>query len=152
MNLTDIREGLAANLRALVDAGTVKHVSPWLLDNPTMPSVCVAGVSAMEFTTFQPGDADITLLVEAAIGKASDVGAQKILDKLLAGSGSTSLRAAVEADPQLTSRWNNDDGLTENQPAACDDLQVVAYRGQQRFTFPNGVEALLATWEVQVIT
>jgi hypothetical protein len=151
LDLTDIREALAANMHTLLHSELVKQVSPWLLDNPTLPCLQVAGVRNIEYDqAFQRGGDSLFIVIEAAIGRATDVGAQKTLDRLLAASGPTSLKAAVEADTSLTSRYNVDDGLRHDFEPACDDLQVETYEGQARFTFPTATDALLATWIVQV--
>lgn len=150
VDLTAIREGLAANLHVCLEEQSVKQVSPWLLDNPAAPSLQVAGVRDMSRLDFGSG-ASITMAVEVAIPQASAADSQKQLDRLvLGGDDITSVWDAIEADPTLSSRFTPHAGLTDSTPA-CDSLAVVSYEGQSRYVFPNGVEALLGTWVVQVI-
>lgn len=149
-DINAICEGLAANLTELLDDDIVKTVTPWLDDNPTMPSVQVAGVQAMTRDAF--GDSyQITLLVQALIGRASDQHSQKLLNQLVSGDGVTSVWDAIESNRTLTSRFTPADGLTANQQPAADDVAVVSYDGAARFTNQNGVDALVGTWTVTVL-
>lgn len=146
-----IREGLAGNLAALRENGTVGQVSPYLLDNPTPPSLLVAAVDSFEFLGFGES-VRWTILVEACLGLVSDIASQEILNKLLAPSGATSLVAAVEADERLTSRLDVAGVLTANQAPAADSVAFAEYRGQNRFTLRNGAEVLLAVWAFEVVS
>lgn len=155
-DLTDIREGLAANLDVLRAAGHVGQVSPFLLDNPTPPALMVAGVSELEFLTFgsvgNPPGVRWQFLIEACVGKTSDVGSQKILNALLAPTGSSSLVAAVEADAALTSRLNEEGTLRTGQEPAAESVSFTEYRGQTPFVLENGIRVLLATWAFEVLS
>lgn len=150
-DLNAICEGLAANLTACLDDDVVKTVTPWLDDNPTMPSLQVAGVQTMTRESY--GDTyRITLLVQALIGRGSDQHSQKLLNRLAVGDNTcTSVWDAIEANRTLTARYNPADGLTTSQSAAADDVAVVSYDGAARFTNANGVDALVGTWTVQVL-
>lgn len=150
--LDDIREGLAANLYALKTAGTVGHVSAYMQENPQTPSVHVVGVAAFDYGLgFGDGAGDEwTVLIEALLGKTTDIGSQKKLNDLLATSGATSLKVAVEADRQLTSRLSDDGKVTEDQAAACSHLLVSRYQGQSPVVI-GGAQLLAATWAVRVI-
>lgn len=143
----DIRRGLAANLAVLRDTGWA--VSPYLRDNPTPPMIQVAGMSEVEYTDFG-GGAERVFVIEAAVSLAVDVAAQMKLDELMDG-GPNDLKAAVEADPELTMRMLDDGTIDISQEAACDDLECI-FQSQGRFTPQNGVTVLLATWNVRVIT
>lgn len=156
--LADIRSALAANLEALRTAGVVGQVSAYLLDNPTTPSVQVAGLvqdgaeyDAGGFT--DPPAVAWHLSIEAVLGAVSDTASQDVLNDLLAPTGSTSLRAAIEANQTLTSRYvESTRTVTTGQTALADYVHLARYRGQSRHTFPNGSEMLLAAWEVLVQT
>lgn len=152
-SLSDIRSGLAANLAPLKTAGVIRQVSPYLLPSPTPPSAQVAGVDEMTFLDFgATSSAEWTVAIEVALGKYLEEAAWKVLDRLLATSGDESVVAAIEANPTLTSRYDADTGaVTTGQTAACDSLEVSEFAGTSRFTFPNGVELLLARWNVTVI-
>lgn len=149
-DINDICEGVAANLTVLLNDDVVKTVVPWIDDNPTMPSVQIGGVQTMTRSSF--GDSwTILLLVQALIGRASDQHSQKLLNRLVAGDGITSVWDAIESNRTLTSRYNPADGLSTNQPAAADDVAVVSFDGAAKFTNANGVDALVGTWTVQVL-
>lgn len=150
--LDDIREGLAANLYALKTAGTVGHVSPYMQENPQTSSVHVAAVAPFEYGLgFGDGAGDEwTLLVEAILGRVTDVGSQKTLNSLLATSGSTSLKVAIEADTKLTSRLNEKGVLTTDEGAACSHLLLSRYLGQSNPVL-GGALTLVGTWAVRVI-
>lgn len=133
VTLTQIREGLAANLAAIDGC----QVSAYMLSNPTPPTVHV-----------YPGDIDYdlamhrgldkwTLTVQAFVGMVSDQGAQVKLDAFLAPSGATSVKAAVESDKTLG-------GLVS-------DLQVVSCSGYRVYARESGGPVLGAEWTVEVL-
>lgn len=111
-----------------------------MLDNPTPPALQVMGVDEIDYDSggFSARDDTWELIIEACLGRVSDIGAQKLLNTWLDSSGSTSVKAALEADTTLG--------------GAAREIRVVRYRGQQRFTLPNRIEVLLASWLVQVET
>lgn len=142
----DIRRGLAANIAALRPDWAV---SPYLKDNPVPPMIQVAGMSEVEYRDFG-GGAERIFVLEAVASLSNDVGAQQALDRLMDG-GEHDLKAAVEADPMLTMRLLDDGTIDISQEPACDDLECV-FQSQGRFTPPNGVTVLLATFNVRVLT
>lgn len=144
-----IRRGLAANLRATLPIGE-GQVSPYLLENPTPPCLQVGGLDGVDYTTLGFGHGGDThrFVIEACLGRSSDVGAQKLLDELL--SGSSSVKRALESNRTLTSRLREDGTVQTGHAAAADWVKCREYRGQSRFTLPNGVEVLLASWLVEV--
>lgn len=75
--------------------------------------------------------------VQAFVATNIDKAAQMRLDELLASSGATSVKAALEADPTLG--------------GAVYDLQVVSAKGQQIFDVPGRGVALGSEWSVQII-
>lgn len=148
-DLDAIRQGLAANLVPLRTAGIVGQVSAYLLDNPTPVSLQVVGVDQAEYDTqgFGANQHSWTFIVEAALGLVSDIGAQKTLNGLLE---TNAVKDALETDRLLTSRLGDTGQVTTGHTAAAQRLKVTRYRGHGRARFPNGVELLLATWEVEV--
>lgn len=150
--LDDIREGIAANLYALKTNRTVGHVSAYMQENPQTPSLHVVGIQPFEYGLgFGSGAGDEWLvLIEAVLGRVTDIGGQKTQNALLATSGDTSLKVAVEADRQLTSRLGDDGKVTANQTPACSDLIVSSYLGQSR-PIMGGAELLVSAWAVRVI-
>lgn len=149
--LDDIREGLAANLYALKTDGVVGHVSPYFQENAQSPSVHVPGLAPFEYGMGfgEEGGDEFALLIEAIIGRATDIGSQKTLNALLATSGTTSLKRAAESDGQLTSRMDDKGVITTGQAAAASYVLVARYLGQSR-TVVNNAEMLVATWAVRV--
>lgn len=130
-------------------------VRPYLQDNPVPPLLQIAGVREIDYDIQFQGPAGyqavgdkLTVIVEACIARNVDIGSQKLLDRL---HGDASLKAAIEADPRLTSRLADDGTITISQAPAADALRVTRYVGQTRHTI-GGVEYLLAEWEVEVLT
>ncbi len=152
-DLSVIRSALGANLRTALPADQ-GQVSAYLLDSPTSPCLAVAGVDAdgAEPLSFRRGAQAWFMVIEAFLGRASDIGGQKWLDKFLATTGGNSVQAAVLSDRQLTSRLLENGTVQPGQAPAADDVGYVRYRGQSRFTVPAGYEVLLASWTFQVIT
>lgn len=152
-DLQTIRQGLAGSLAALRENGTVGQVSAYLLDNPTPPALTVSGVDddgVDPLAYGADGGVGYTILIEACLGKVSDIGAQKLLNKLLAPTGETSLVATVLADDKLTKRLSDSGVLTTGQTPAASSLAFAGYRGQTPFVLENGSRVLLATWAFTV--
>ena len=146
----DIRRGLAANLTAVPGF----HVFLYLMDDPRLPALQVAGLRTVdydiEFHT-PSGSMEghrLTVVIEAAVSKGSNEQAQKTLDQL---HSDKSVKAAIEADDQLTSRLSDSGTVVTDQPAACDALRVVSYDLNGSFTLNSGVEVALATWDVDIL-
>lgn len=153
-DVTEIRRGLAALLRDALpeDEG---HVFPWLQENPMPPTLCVAGIQrdGLTFLTFgdDPG-VEIMFVIEAWLGYASDIGAQRTLDGLLS---SDAVAAALESDGNgsgaLYSRLQDDGTILTGQSAAADSVAVMSYMGQERLPRATGQDILLAQWLVKVL-
>lgn len=145
-DLDAIARGLAANLATLRTSGVVGQVSAYPLENPTPPTLQVAGVATIDYDEHgfgSAGEDTWTVLVEAVLGKVSNVGAHTLLYRLLSES---SVKTAIEADTRLTSRLSADGKtVAANQAAAATWLKCRRYRGQSR----DG-DLLYATWEVEV--
>ena len=129
--LADIRAGLAANLAALSDV----QVSAYALSNPTPPCVEIVPAEIVYDKALRRGLDSYVVTVRVFVGMASDVGAQKRLDLILASSGSGSVKAAIESDPTLGGK--------------CDDLRVRSASGYRVY----GAEGRLlgAEWDVEVM-
>lgn len=132
-SLTDIREALAANLASI----TGLQQSAYLLSNPTPPAAEVQPSEIDYDAAFQRGMDEWTLIVRVFVGVSSDIGAQKRLDGMIASSGASSIKAAVESDRTLG--------------GAVDDLRVTRCTGYRVFAREGGAGVLGAEWEVQVI-
>jgi len=150
--LTDIRRGIAAELRTVLPASS-GQVYPWLLDNPTPPSLVVAGLApdGLEGTGMGAGQSRYLIVVEACLDLGSDIGSQAMLDSWITDVPAT-LEAANAVTGALTKRMSDDGAVTTGQPAACDSISLDRYRGQQPFTLPNGTRVLLAGWTFEVLT
>lgn len=147
-DLTDIRQGMAALLRAALPADK-GHVSAWFEDSPNTPSLQVAGVEEMDRIDFVDGGKWL-IAVEGCIGLTTEVGAQKLLDGLV-----DAVADAVESDGTpngaLFSRLQEDGTILTNQSAAADAVAFVRYRGQGKHTADDGTQLLLASWLFEVI-
>lgn len=145
-DLDAIARGIAANLATLRTANVVGQVSAYPLENPSPPTLQVAGVATIDYDEHGfgiTGEDTWTVLVEAVLGRVSDVASQTLLYRLLSES---SVKTAIESDPTLTQRISVDgNAITTGQPAAALWAKCRRYRGQSR----DG-DLLYATWEVEV--
>lgn len=153
-DITAIRRGLAALLRDALPADE-GHVYPWLQDNPQVPTLCVAGIQAdgLKLLTFgdDPG-VEALFIIEAWLGTASDVGAQRYLDGLLSSNAvAAALESDEDGDGALYSRLQDDGTVLTGQTAAADSVAVMGYLGQTRLARPMGPDVLLAQWLVKVL-
>lgn len=98
-SLKAIRVALAANLDPIGDPW---NVSPYMKANVPVPSIQVTGPDLVDFDVAGSRGQDVwIILVMAFAGLANDQAAQERLDELLAGSGSRSVKEAIESDCQL---------------------------------------------------
>lgn len=132
------------------------QVSPYLLDNPQAPMIQIAGLEHADYDIefqsaagYQAEGDRLLVQIEACLQRTSDRVAQEQLDALHAANG---LKHAAETDRQLTSRLNDDGTIDISQAPAADDLRVTEYLGSAPFTTPKGVQVLLATWRVEILT
>jgi hypothetical protein len=132
-SLTDLREGLAANLASIPGLAE----SAYLLSNPTPPAAEVQPGEIDYLGAFQRGMDTWNFVVRVFVGATTDKGAQKRLDQMLESSGRYSVKAALEQDCQL-------DG-------ACDDLVITGCSGYRIYSREGGAGVLGAEWQVQVI-
>lgn len=130
--LTEVREGLATNLNTISGL----QASAYMLANATPPSAEVMPSEIEYDRAFQRGLDKWMLTVRVMVGSASDIGAQKKLDAFLAPSGSSSVKAAIEADDTL---GGDVEGL---RVTACTGYRLIGRDGQG--------PALCAEWTVEV--
>lgn len=136
-SLADIRAGFAGNLATLQGI----QVSAYVLGNPSLPTIWVrpAPAEGIEYhKAFANGLENWTFLVQAFFASGiTDIGAQKKLDELLASTGATSVKAAIESDKTLG-------GLVK-------DLKVERCTGYLEYSNPAGTTtALGCDWTVVV--
>lgn len=134
-----IRAALAVNIDTVLNAGEKWiGVSPYFLSSVMLPSVqIVPDHIDYDIANARGGDV-LFITVQALIADNFEQSAQDRLDRLLAGSGPLSMKAAIESDTTLG-------GLV-------DDLRVVSSDDYQVYT-PQGQGASLgADWTVQIET
>lgn len=132
-DLSAIREGLADALQAIPEL----QASPYMLANPTPPSAHVVPDEVQYDQTMGRGHDDWFMTVQAFVGIATDIGAQKRLDLMLNPSGAFSVKAAVEADVTLG--------------ATVDDVRVESCTGYRTYEMADGSHVLGAEWRVHVL-
>lgn len=136
--IADLRQGLATNLAAIPEV----QVSPYILSNPTPPTIWVAGLETNYDTAYGSRTTGSTYtdeyvaLVQGFVALSEDIGNQMLLDNLLAASGSYSVKAAIEADKTLG--------------GACDDAWVETATRPGLNTFLT-MSLVLAEWSVRII-
>lgn len=153
-DITAIRRGIAALLRDVLPADE-GHVFPWLQDNPLPPTLCVAGIErdGLKIITFgDPPGIEADFVIEAWLGAASDIGAQRKLDELLSSDAvATAVESDADGNGALYSRLQDDGTVDTDQDAAADSVAMVGYLGQTRLARPTGQEVLIAQWLVKVL-
>jgi hypothetical protein len=132
-SLAAVRAGLAANLDAIPDI----QVSAYMLSNPTPPAIEIHPSQTDYDLALKRGLDRWRFTVRAFVGLTSDIGAQKRLDRMLASSGSESVKAAVESNPSLS-------GVIE-------DLRVINASGYRQYLREGASAVLGAEWEVEVL-
>lgn len=132
MGLEEIRQGLADALEPIPRL----NQSAYLLSQPTLPQAEIEPGEIAYDLTFARGFDRYTLTIRVQVGMASNIGAQKTLDRMLAPAGDYSVKAAVEADLTLG--------------GACEDLRVTECTGYRVYVREGGPPALGAEWRVEV--
>jgi hypothetical protein len=131
-SVSDIREAMA---NALVLDGVQVH--PYMLANPTPPTVHVYPDEITYDGAMARGVDTWVFKVQAYVAFVSDIGAQRRLDTWLAPSGSQSVKALLETDRTLG-------GLVH-------DLHVTDTTGYRLYSGPDGRTVLGAEWSVSVL-
>jgi hypothetical protein len=131
-DLAAIRAGLAANLTTIPDL----QVLPQLLSNPTPPCVIVfAGPTEFDKAMGRGLDT-IVFIVRVLVPSAVDIEAVVNLDPYMAGSGTRSIKAAIETDLTLG--------------GSCFGLQVTGHGGEQVFLREGQPAALGSEFRVEI--
>jgi len=99
VQITPIREALAAAVKTVVmPAGTAKlKVFPYVPDDVVSPCFFVAEVDIVFDRTFGRGTDELLFTCRILISATNDRPTQRLLDRLLSGSGEGSLKQAIEA-------------------------------------------------------
>lgn len=134
-SLATIRAGFATVLKA---GFTGVQCTGYLLPNPTAPAFEVEiGEDGVTYDLAMKRGADDWMFTVRGIRSTSlDIAAQKQLDAWLASTGSTSVKAVLEASPTLG--------------GAVSHLRVLRVGGPRRFVIGT-TEYLGAEWTVRVI-
>jgi hypothetical protein len=133
--LSEIREGLAANLRVLEGL----NVSAYMLSAPPSPYIWVrpAPDELIEYHRAMGDGIEAWFMrVEAFTGTPFDVAAQKHLDALVESTGPTSVKAALEADKTLG--------------GVAQDSVVTSAHDYQQYQRQDGTVVLGCRWDVTV--
>lgn len=130
--LAELRAELAENLSAI----TGVQVSAYMMANPTPPSIEVVPDEVNYDQTMQRGMDHWRFIVRAYASAANDQAGQMLLDLMLAPSGGSSVKAALEADRTL-------DGKAQT-------LRVVQATGYRIYGRAGGPEYLGCEWTVDV--
>ncbi|WP_240800708.1 hypothetical protein [Streptomyces sp. ICN441] len=121
--MAQVREAIAAAARAVVLPDGIGKLtcSGYVPDAVTAPHF-FCGEYTVEFDKgMRRSYDDVELTCRVLVGKGDDVAAQRILDALLAGSGPSSLKAAIEA-----ARGAPGEAALGG---ACDDLHIKRIQG-----------------------
>lgn len=101
--IAQMRAGIATNLRTIAGLRTSDTVP----DNP-QPPVAIVSPSAIQYDlTFQRGLDLYNFTVMIVVGRASQRQAQRALDAFCAGTGASSVKAAIESNRTLTGLVND---------------------------------------------
>jgi hypothetical protein len=109
-SIADIRDGIAENLATISGLRTTTTIP----DNPQPPVAIIQPSSISYDRAFARGLDEYNFVVTLIVGRASERQAQRLLDLYCAGTGSSSVKTAIESNRTLT-------GLIQ-------DLRVTAMR------------------------
>ena len=96
-SISDMREGLAVNLRTITGLRAVATVP----DNPTPPIAIIYPQNIEYDESFQRGLQTYTFRVVVIVGRADERSAQNRLDAFVASTGANSIKLAIEKDKTL---------------------------------------------------
>jgi hypothetical protein len=136
-DLAVIREGLKANLDPVGQLLGLQ-VTAYMLASPMAPFIEIMGPDEITYDIAMQRGGDSTIMIVRAFVSASlDQGAQINLDKMLASSGESSVKEAIESDTTLG--------------GAVDDLRVTRCSGYRLYR-PDTGPLLGAQWFTQIET
>jgi hypothetical protein len=141
--MTEIRQGLADALAAGVDLDW--QVSAYILGDPTPPCAEVLPDETDYHRAMSDGSEEWGYVVQVKVGLTTDIGAQQALDEMLETTGSTSVKAALEAAGQA--------GGAMLAAGLCAQNGVLVKRSSGYGTYTlgtTGAEVLGAQWFVTV--
>lgn len=120
MDIAAIRQGLADVVEAAIPGLNAFGYVP-----DSIPEPCFyAGEVEIDYDlAYQRGMDEARVSCRVLVGRAEDKAGQAALDLYLAGSGSSSVKAAIEGTP----------GVAQTLGGACDDLHVMRVRGYRLY-------------------
>lgn len=130
MTPTGVREGLAAALDAIAGLRTFDYVP----DSLSPPAAVVEPLEVDYHSAMQNGLEEYRAFVLVIVGRMSDRSSQARLDAYVAGSGQTSVKAALESDRTLG--------------GACATLNVLNSRPRE--VVVSGVDMIAYRFEVLI--
>lgn len=132
--LATIRAGIAANLSTISGL----NASAYVRSKPPLPAAEVEPDGTTYDLAMGRGLDRMKMRVRVFVGLISDTGAQKRLDLMLASTGATSVKTAIEADRQLG--------------GAVADLRVTGVSGYRIYGADGPSPVLGAEWDIEVLT
>ena len=97
MNITDIRDGLEANLETITGLRGYSEIP----ENPSIPAAIVNLDSVNYHQAFKNGLIELNFTVTVIVGRFSARSSQQKLNDFADNSGDSSIRAAIESDRTL---------------------------------------------------
>ena len=128
----EIRTAIAEALRAIPGL----NAQPYVLGNLTPPTATVMRGPVEYDQAMMGGVHDWTFIVRCYVASVTDIGAQTRLDDYLSAEGSSSVKAAIEADRTLG--------------GVVSDLHVTGASGEQELVREQGGPLLFSEWTVEV--
>lgn len=135
-SLYGIRAGLRSNITGALGA---VNMTGYLMTPPEPPcfEIDFPPDSFVYDLTSGRGQDELDLIVRGIVGLQEPDESQKLLDTWLAGSGSGSVKAAIESDKTLGN--------------AVESLRVTQATGHRRLLTPEGTMYLCAEWTVHLL-
>ena len=97
MNITDIRDGLEANLETITGLRGYSEIP----ENPSIPAAIVNLDSVNYHQAFKNGLIELNFTITVIVGRFSARSSQQKLNDFADNSGDSSIRAAIESDRTL---------------------------------------------------
>ena len=97
MNITDIRDGLEANLETITGLRGYSEIP----ENPSIPAAIVNLDSVNYHQAFKNGLIELNFTITVIVGRFSARSSQQKLNDFADNSGDNSIRAAIESDRTL---------------------------------------------------
>lgn len=97
-SIADIRDGIAENISTITGLRTTTTIP----DNPQPPVAIIQPSSINYDRAFARGLDEYNFVVTVIVGRASERQAQRLLDLYCGGTGSSSVKTAIESNRTLT--------------------------------------------------